>query len=429
MTKDLPRRELLKRGLAAGAALFAGDMLLAGCASSRQPAATGSSGDKRMTLAAPWQGIDYAWLPDSEHLAYASNRGLFIVDVKSGRQLWSQKIWPHYSYQYTHAVSWSAKGTQVVYIGASAFLMQDVQTGQNIWAYHDDQSTILAAALSPDGTLLACAQAPSSTLMQLWNVQERKPVAQCSAAGSQRSGVQNILWSPDGTRIATTSLDGAVRIWRASGGHLLRTYDDQRRAALGWSPDGASLAFATIGTGGNTLLGVWDVESGQTRLQTSASVSAAVQQSDHANPVAWSPDGARIAFTGQDSNAANIEVWSVRSGQRLFTCQSVSGEPSGITWSPDGSYLAAGEAVIGSGILVDGNNGERSVVQFWNASSGKALFSYSAPKSPDRLTWSPNGNYLALITPRVYGILPNKTCLSLCRYGYEDNTLEVFQVT
>jgi WD40 repeat protein len=431
MTKNPSRREVLKRGLAAGAALFAGDTLLAGCGPLRQGASAGSSADKRMMLATPWQGIDFAWLPDSVHLAYASNRGLFIVDAKSGRQVWHQKIWPHYSYQDTRTVSWAANGARVVYIAESAFLVQDVQTGQNIWSYRDNQSTLLAAALSPDGTQLACAQAPSSALMQIWNVQERKLIAQCSKSGGQQqggAGVQSIRWSPDGARIVTTDSGGSVYIWQAADGRLLRAYDDQRRVALSWSPDSAALAFAAIGTQGGALLGLWDVESGQVRFQTPASVSAEVQQTTRSNPVAWSPDGARMAFIAQEHNVASAEVWSVRSGQRLFACQRVSGEPTGITWSPDGRYLAAGDVVVGSGILADGNNGENSVVQFWDT-SGRALFTYRAPKSPDRLTWSPDGRYLALITPRVYGILPDKTCLSLCRYGYEDTTLEIFQVT
>jgi WD40 repeat protein len=433
MTKNPSRRAVLKRGLAAGAALLTGDTLLAGCGSLRQGAASGSSmgEDKHMLLALLWQGIDYAWLPDSAHLAYVSNRGLFIVDTKSGSQIWRQKVWPHYTYRDTRAVSWSANGARVVSTAASAFLVQDVQTGLNIWSHHDDRSTLLAAALSPDGTLLALAQASSSALMQIWDVQERKLVAQCSKPGGQpqdESETQNILWSPDGTRIVTTSLSGAVHIWQAASGRLLRAHDNQHMVALSWSPDGAALAFAAIGAPGEALLGIWDVESGQTRFQTPASVSVEIQQAPRANPVAWSPDGARVAFIAQDHNAMNVEVWSVRRGQRLFTCQSVSGEPTGITWSPDGRYLAAGDAIVGSGMLADGNNGENSVVQFWDANDGRALFTYSAPKSPDRLAWSPDGRYLALITPRVYGILPDKTCLSLCRYGYEDTTFEIFQV-
>ena len=69
------------------------------------------------------------------------------------------------------------------------------------------------------------------------------------------------------------------------------------------------------------------------------------------------------------------------------------------------------------------------IIDLYRAYSGRALFTYSAPKSPDRLRWSPDSRYLALITPRLYDILPNKTCLSLCRYGYEDYALEVFQIS
>ncbi|WP_218032114.1 hypothetical protein [Dictyobacter kobayashii] len=121
-------------------------------------------------------------------------------------------------------------------------------------------------------------------------------------------------------------------------------------------------------------------------------------------------------------------VCSSQTGKQLFSCQPVNGQPVYATWSPNGNYLAAGNYLVGSGELIQGDNGNRSVIQFWDAQNGKTLFSYPAPKNPAQLAWSPDSQYLAIVTPKAYGILSNKTCLSMCRYGYDNYALQVFQV-
>ena len=58
-----------------------------------------------------------------------------------------------------------------------------------------------------------------------------------------------------------------------------------------------------------------------------------------ARGVAWSPDGSRLASTGQD---AAVRVWDVETGAQVAALSGASLPTWSVTWLPDGSRLAAG---------------------------------------------------------------------------------------
>jgi WD40 repeat protein len=420
------RREALVGGLTFGAVL-AGGVLFSGSSQWAQGASAAGNRTTYLQLSQPWNGLDFAWLPDNARLAIASDDGLGVVRTNNGqlsKQNWAQigsRLLQN-SAPGTRAVYWSSNGTKALYATATGLLVLDVLTGRAIWSHSIEQpASGNIAALSPDGTWLAL---PSKTGVQIWNVQEGKIVAQFGASLVAKS----LLWSPDSTRIATTSQLGIVQVWRVSDGRSLWSGTSSPQQAISWSPDGASIAFVASGTGGQAQLGLWNASNGQVRFQTVALVGFLDEQLKRDEQVAWSPDGSRIAFGVLAGSESRVEVWSVQRGQRLFVCQSVSGQSSTPTWSPAGKYIAAGQTIVGKGELIGGDNGDSSIIQFWDASNGRAIFAYSAPKSPQSLTWSPDGHALAIITPKNYGAMATKSCLSFCRYGYDNYALEVFRV-
>jgi WD40 repeat protein len=68
-------------------------------------------------------------------------------------------------------------------------------------------------------------------------------------------------WSPDGTRLLTTSDDGTVRIWDAATGQPQLTLTDHTDGVSGgaWSPDGTRL----LTTSYDGTVRIWDAATGR----------------------------------------------------------------------------------------------------------------------------------------------------------------------
>ena len=190
--------------------------------------------------------------------------------------------------------------------------------------------------------------------------------------GSDRANngpsVDDVAFSPDGTRLATISISG-VRVWDATSGQQLLELGDAIGTAVAFSPDGTRLA-----TGGD-IAEVWDAVSGQRLLALDVETSGIVEA------VAFSPDGTLLATGGFRAG-----VWDAVSGQRLLELGH-TGIVEAVAFSPDGTRLATGGYTRGSskGIL------------FWDAASGQ-LLEVSLGDELDivaAVAFSPDGTLLA----------------------------------
>src|SRR3989440_6829086 len=99
-------------------------------------------------------------------------------------------------------------------------------------------------------------------------VQTRLPVQTLPYTYAGHKGpVLSVAWSPDGTRIASASVDQTVQVWEAPSGRLLQTCTGHRGPVLSvaWSPDGTRIASASD----DQTVQVWEAQSGSL-LQTFA---------------------------------------------------------------------------------------------------------------------------------------------------------------
>ncbi len=158
-----------------------------------------------------------------------------------------------------------------------------------------------------------------------------------------------------------------------------------RAAAPTWSPDGAKLAF--FGEEGISELkdvyqqgnGVWVVDIVNDQAENPRLLVA----QDHIKNIAWSPDGTKLAFeVGPPALPREVMVVDASSGQPFSR---FAGEQP--TWSPDSQKLVIRACPSGCGLWLVNLDG----------SEGQQLTSDDSDSYP---AWSPTGQYLTFSSQR-----------------------------
>ena len=279
------------------------------------------------------------WSPDGQRIASIdSNHNITIWEVTSGKTLLT----------YTghtggaEMIAWSPDGKRIVsvgsYDGTNTPLIQiwDTNTGELLRPYTRPDNNITgtyqgsAIGWSPDGHYIASSMVD----VQVWSPDTGNLIYERIVNDPTSNSVFWLNWSPDSKRLSAITRDGAndnAFTWDALTGNNQIGYQIQLAEQLVWSPDGSKLVSSS-----KRGLDIWDAVSGQ-NLHSESDATLITQ-------VAWSPDGKLIASGGVDNL---VRLWEPLTGHTAYTYKghlatsTVNSSITSIAWSPDSSMIAS----------------------------------------------------------------------------------------
>ncbi len=234
------------------------------------------------------------------------------------------------------------------------------------------------ALLSPDGKMLA---AGLRTRLEVWDVARRQRLHE---GRGHKNRCTAVLFSPDGSLIASADSLGTVRIWDVRTARELRSIDAHRaQIAIAFSPDGQKLASGAYAAARDNAR-VWDVASGK----PIATFDAGDGGKKPIGAVAFSPDG-QVLATAQCASSAGVMLWNTRTWKpcgKLLVEGELRGAGSSMAFSPDGKQLASGDCWMDVWDVAGGK-------QLWNTEQANRWGRGDA--SGKCLAYSPDGKRIA----------------------------------
>src|SRR6266851_5209834 len=184
----------------------------------------------------------------------------------------------------------------------------EATTGKEIRQMQAATHTIPSIAFSPDGKRLAST---GNKVIQLWDVSTGKELSKITADVplSSSNGVVPIVFSPDGTALASVAADHSLRVWNVTTGkeRLKLTGHKIKVNCLVFSDDSKTL-FSASGDGlGGDELRAWEITAGK-----EVNKGALREKKDQAvYPLGFSPDGKTIALSVQARDKHCVHFFDV----------------------------------------------------------------------------------------------------------------------
>ena len=231
----------------------------------------------------------FAVTPDLR-LAAVSAKGIRVVELKDGRELWNRK-------GAAGALALSPDGKLLAGADGDDILLWDATTGQEVDRLAGHKSGVNSLVFWPDGKKLASGS--SDRTIRIWDVPTRTCV---DTLRGHRKQVGQVALMPDHQTLVSGCRDGSVCLWDTFVNHPRRPRIDIPDRARAWAFEADSKSVVTFNSRGRVTR--WkgaNFELPEPLLETGAKTNSGF---------AWcfSKDGRRLAL---GSAEGLVEVWDV----------------------------------------------------------------------------------------------------------------------
>ena len=283
------------------------------------------------------------------------------------------------------------------------------ETNQELLRLVHPVKFITSVIFSPDGTKVATISnngcnpvegCKEGNIVRIWDAETGSELHQLK----HDRAVSQAIFSPDGTKFATINYRTAI-IWNADTGlELFKSNDSCYSVAF--SPD--SIKVAT--TNNDFITTIWNAITGSELYRLGENTLLFVQVLD----VAFSPDGTKMAT----AEYGHIRIWDPNNGSKLFVLNLPWSydQVSSVSFSPDGSKLASLSVMS-------------SDARIWDIKTGSELHSLTYGESWNymkKITFSPDGTKVATVShDNIARIWDVESGLELHRLNHDGEVSDV----
>jgi len=181
--------------------------------------------------------------------------------------------------------------------------------------------------------------------------------------------VDCVAFAPDGSAVATGSVDGTVRLFAVPGGGPKRVLSATGMGpvyTVVFSADGGMLAAA----GEDRAIRIWDVKNGRLLHRIDGSPDAVLT-------LAFSPHASIIVSAGRDQA---VRTWRVSNGKPRSVWLGHGARVWAVAFAPDGETLASAS--------LDGT------IRFWDVATGRQVAQLERQPEPKAIAFTPEGQLL-----------------------------------
>ncbi len=260
----------------------------------------------------------------------------------------------------------SADGSQLAGISGNDIKIWDTITGRELHTLVGHNDWVMGLAFSPDGKTLASTSLDGT--VKIWSLSPGNEGV--FVAGPGAGFGTRIAYNPNGREFVTNAGDGTATIWNAETGAPKLTLAGHELEVLSVAISSDGTRIATGGLDGRMI--VWDAVNEEKLLDL-------LEHKPGVRDVAFSPQGDLLATGGFDGTA---KIWDVKTGQLIHELIGHQGLVLGAAFSPNGTRLATSST--------------DTTIKIWDVKTGKSLLTFTGQKSGIRdIAYSPDGSLIA----------------------------------